>query len=97
MKCITGVIYHPPDNDIDSFMISFDAILSKLSQSKTNCLIARDYDIDLLKSEVHSDTEQFLNNLYIHLFIPSILKPTRFGSSSFYQIDNNFTDKPHDI
>ena len=63
-------------------MVSFDAIISKLSKNKTECLKAEDYDIDLLKSEVHSDTEQFVNHLYCNLFAPSIFRPARFESSS---------------
>ena len=57
------------DNDIHSSMVSFNAILSKLSKYKTDCLIAGDYNIDLLKLEVHSDTEQFVNNFYSHLYL----------------------------
>ena len=48
---IICVIYRPSGNNIDSFMIWFDAILSNLSKTKTDCLIAGDYNIDLLQSD----------------------------------------------
>ena len=82
-KHVICAIYRHPDNVIASFIVSLDAIISKLSKSKTDWLIAGNYNIDLLKSEVHSDTEQFVINVYSHLCVPSILRPTRFGSSSF--------------
>ena len=47
--------------------------LNIIVESKTDWLIAGNYNADLLKSKVHSDTERFVNNLYSNLFIPSIL------------------------
>ena len=79
-------------------MVSFDATVSQLSKSKTMCLIAGDYNIDILKSVVHSGTEQFVNNLYSSLFVSSILRATRFRSSNSTLIDHIFgINKPHDV
>ena len=35
--------------------------------------------------------------LHCHVFIPSMLRSTHFGSSSFTLNDNIFTNKPRDV
>jgi hypothetical protein len=94
-KRIIGVVYRPPGNDLDSFLTAFDSILTRVSHVNTECLIAGDYNIDLLKSEVHLNTDRFVNILHSHLFIPLITRPTRFGLTSSTLIDNIFTNKLH--
>jgi hypothetical protein len=97
-KRIVGAVYRPPGHKlpVDVFLSSFDSVLAIISQCKPNCLIAGDYNIDLLKAETHFDTESFINNLYAHLFKPVITRPTHFTTSSSTPIDNILTNKPHD-
>ena len=78
---------------MSSFRLDLVTNLSAIS--KTECLIAGDFNIDLLKYD-NADTEDFINNLYEHLFIPLIFRPTRFNINSSTLIDNIFSNKPYD-
>ena len=79
---IIGAIYRPPGNCIDMFMSYFESIMSIVSNSKHDCLIAGDWNIDLLKYDVHLSTESFVNNLHANLLIPVITRSTRFAEFS---------------
>ena len=50
----------------------------------------------ILKYDENADTEDFINNLYEHLFIPLISRPTRFNINSSTLIDDIFSNKPYD-
>jgi len=39
--------------------------------------IAGDYNLDLLKADTHAPTEEFLNCMLLHSFLPMIHYPTR--------------------
>ena len=56
---IISAVYRPPGNCIDTFMSSFESIMAVLSNYKHDCLVADDWNIDLLKSDVHSGTDCF--------------------------------------
>ena len=74
-------------------MSSFESIMSIVSNSKHDCLIAGDWNIDLLKYGTHSGTESFVYNL----LIPVLTRPTRFSEFSSTLIDNILTNKPQDL
>ena len=88
---IIVAIYRPPGNCIDMFMSSFESIMSIVSNSKHDCLIAGDWNFDLLKYVIHSGTESFVNNLHANLLIPVITRPTTFAEFSSTLIDNILT------
>ena len=80
-------------------------VLSAISETRTECLIAGDFNInllkydekcDLLKYDENADTEDFINNLYEHLFIPLISRPRRFNINSSTLIDKILSNKPYD-
>ena len=76
--------------------LDFVKVLSAISKTRTECLIAGKFNVDLLKYDENADTEDFINNLYDHLFIPLIFRPTRFNINSATLIDNIFLNKPYD-
>ena len=47
-----------------------------------------DFNIDLLKYESHNCTNDFINSLVSHSFLPYILQPTRATDHSSTIIDN---------
>ena len=49
-----------------------------------------DFNIDLLKSSTHPDTEKFLSCLEAYFFSPHIIQPTRITDHSAALIDNIF-------
>ena len=71
--------------------------MSIVSNSKHDCLIAEDWNIYLLKYDVHLSTESFVNNLHANLLIPVITRPTKFSEFSSTLIDNILTNKPQDL
>ena len=74
-------------------MSGFESVLTILNKTKSECLLAGDYNINLLKHEVYDGIRNFANCLYDNSLIPLITRPTRFGKSSSTLIDNIFTNK----
>ena len=56
-----------------------------------------DYNIDLLNSEKHDLTNEFIDVLYCNEFLPLISRPTRITSTSATLIDNIFTNNHEDL
>ena len=59
------------------------------------CYIMGDYNIVLLKHELHQPTEKFLEALYSNSLLPMILKSTRETVTTATLIDNIFINKYH--
>ena len=66
--------------------------LDQITREGKMCYILGDYNINLFKSETHSPTQDFLNNLYSNYFYPIIHKPTRVTDRSATLIDNILTN-----
>jgi hypothetical protein len=49
-----------------------------------------DFNLDLLKYETHTGTEEFMNNLGTYIFQPHILQRTRITNHTATLIDNIF-------
>ena len=50
---ILGSVYQPPNNNLDLFMSGFESVRDHFNHLGVECLIARDFNIDLLKYNVH--------------------------------------------
>ena len=88
---IVGCVYRPPNTDLSLFNQEFLSIRGKMNEKNPKLtIIAGDFNIDLLKSEVHAPTGEFLNNLTSHSFMPTIFHPTRITATSATLIDNIF-------
>ena len=86
-------LYRPPNTDLQSFNIKFNNFLDKMTPGKKKKIfIAADTNLDLLKSNSHSNTEEFLNSLLSFNFLPTITKPTRITSYTSTLLDNIFTN-----
>ena len=64
--------------------------LDKINKENKYCLLLGDFNIDLLKFDLHPGTDYFINTLGSFLFHPHILKPTRITHHSATLIDNIF-------
>ena len=53
-------------------MIGFVMVLSAISKTRTECIIAGYFNVDLLQYDENADIEDFINNLNEHLFISLI-------------------------
>ena len=88
---VVGCVYRPPNTDLALFNAELLDILNKINSKNFRlAVIAGDFNIDLLKSEVHAPTGEFLNNFTSHSYVPTIFYPTRITGTSSTLIDNIF-------
>ena len=85
-----GLAYRPPNNNITEFSNTIHSILDKVASK--HCYIMGDYNLDLLKHEIHQPIENFLDIMYANYFIPLINRPTGITRESSTLIDNTFSD-----
>ena len=85
-------IYHPLNTDLKLFRNEFENLLQTVTGKNTNCVLAGNYNINLL-NQTNSDTTHFIDMLYTYSVPPEIKTPTRYGEHGMTFIDNNFTNK----
>merc|ERR1711976_665239 len=61
---IVGEIYRVPNTSIDESLNHYDSILQKLNDFKKPVIIGTDQNFDLLKTETHRKTSDFLDLFY---------------------------------
>ena len=93
---IVGVIYRPPNQDLNSFLSGYNELINKVSKENKICYIMRDFNLNILNYQQHSLTGKFLDEMYSNMFFPVITHPTRITSHSATLIDNLFTNQLHD-
>lgn len=87
---IVGVIYRPPNSDIDLFNKYMSTLLSKMEGERKYISCLGDYNISLLNYDSHIGTQEFVDLLYSNALFPCITKPTRITAKSATLIDNIF-------
>ena len=87
---VIGVIYRPPDADINSFVAIITDILSVMNAERKTCYLLGDFNINLINVSNHIPA--FLEVMYSYAFTPLITKPTRVTSNTATLIDNIFTN-----
>ena len=60
---VIGVIYRPPDTDINSFVAIITDILSVIKAERKTCYIIGDFNINLINVSNHIPTAEFLEVL----------------------------------
>ena len=87
---IIGSSYRPPNTDPRQFVKMHKTLLSTLLKHNRSVIIGMDYNLDLLKSDHHSNTQNFIEtNLNSNLY-PTIIRPTRITKTTATLIDNIF-------
>jgi exonuclease III len=89
---LLGVIYRIPGTDPTDFNNILSDTLNKIDQEKKNCIHIGDYNINLINSDTHLPSNQFININFSHSLLPTINRPTRITSSTASLIDNIFTN-----
>ena len=56
------------------------------------CHLTGDYNINILWSDDHGDTSDFLDTVYSHAYVPLTKKPTRITEISATLIDNIYSN-----
>ena len=91
---VIGSIYRPPNTDVSIFNSDLLSILNIIHNGYRNNLviIAGDFNLNLLNSNSHAATAEFVNNMLSYNFISAINKPTRITEQSATLIDNIFVN-----
>ena len=87
---ITGVVYRPPNTDVDEFSDHMSNIVSILKTERKACYLLGDFNLKLLNADTHSPTQECIDLMYSDSLLPTITKPTRVTSHSETLIDNIF-------
>ena len=66
-------------------------LLHKIKHESKQTILLGDFNVNLLNSEVNSDSSSFLDTLGSNLIVPQILIPTRITMQSKTLIDNSFS------
>ena len=93
---IIGTIYRPntpPKADLDIFMHTIMELLTLLNKEHKDIFLLGDINIDLLKYSDHLKTNEYLENIFSHGYIPLITKPSRITTHSATLIDHIYTNK----
>ena len=86
-----GVFYRHPHGNVDTLLNHINMIVESIHRENKYCVLLGDFNLDLLKFEVHPDTDNTLNTLGTFYFQPQILQqPTRITDHSATLIDNIF-------
>ena len=88
---IVGVIYRPPNHNLDNFLSKLDEFLSIIAQENKEVYLMGDYNIDLLSTE-NNNTLKLVSVLSSYAFTPHIHNPTRISITSRTLIDNIFSN-----
>ena len=93
---IVVCIYRHPDMNLTEFNIIYEELLSKLKIENKGLFILGDFNIDLLKTSNHVESDTFFNNNLSYCLRPLITRPTRITAHSKTLIDNIFTNNIED-
>ena len=81
MVFVIGLVYRPPNSNVVQFTETLNDILTHVSHMP--CYIIGDYNIDLLKHELHQPTETFLEAMYIFKFFIAYDSQTNPRNSNY--------------
>ena len=75
-------MYRHPDTDVTSFAQSMETAFTEMNKDKYSIFIMGDFNIELLQYDTHNSTNDFLNSMISHSFLPYVLQPTRVTDHS---------------
>ena len=84
---LIGSIYKHPGANVEEFIKHLDDLIIKL-QNRYQLYILGDMNIDFLKYNHHTQTEEYLDMLHSNNISPIITKPTRITNYTATLIDH---------
>ena len=87
---ICGIVYRHPNGNLDNFIEYLNFVTDEVNKETKYCTMQGDFNLDLLKIDSHTMTDNFLNIMGSIFFQPYILQPTRITDHSATLIDNIF-------
>ena len=93
-KLLVSSMYRPPNTNAREFVDEYAELLSKMKRIP-NCdlVIGLDHNMDLIKSDIHRHTADFISLNLDLLMMPLISRPTRITKSTATLIDNIIVDQ----
>ena len=88
---LLGNLYRPPRDilpNYNTFNAEFNHVLEQLTRSKTEVIIAGDYNINLLELAKRNIANRYFTFITSYNFYPHITLPTRYSRSNATLIDN---------
>ena len=93
---IIGVIYRPPNGNVQQFTQAVSGILDKIKKENRICYLLGDYNTNLFDIEKHLPTSEFIDSLFSYEFMPFINMPTRDTGETATLIDNIYCNHTTD-
>ena len=94
---IVANIYRIPNSNMQVFSDWLNSTLTSLKlMNADEIILCSDLNINLIRYNEHSPTNDFLNMLISHSFLPVITLPSRITPTNATLIDNIFTNKSLD-
>ena len=89
---IIGSLYQAPNTNPSRLIDHISEINSKRKSESgmKELILGMDHNMDLLKSELHTQTRKFLETLHDENLLPAIMRPSRITQTSATLIDNVF-------
>ena len=82
-------MYRPPDSNSKTFFKNYKRLLNRFTPVElSRLIICMDYNLDLVKYNVHTLTNDFLELNLEKQLLPTITKPTRVTRNTATLIDN---------
>lgn len=88
---IVGQIYRSPNTNIKESISRYEKVLTDISKTNHNLILATDQNIDYMKLELDNNASNLLDVFYTMGVIPTITRPTRVTHTSATLIDNIYT------
>ena len=85
-------LYRHHSSYVTLFLDHLTSVLQKVQKENKTLLIMGDFNINLLNYNSHSETNDFINLMISHYFLPHTLHPTRVTDRSATIIDNIFSN-----
>ena len=89
---IVGTVYRPPNQNTATFLDKLNDILSSILKDNQHCYVTGDFNLDLLQYNHHVQTQEFIDSLFSHAFLPLISNLMRLTFYTATLIDNIFTN-----
>ena len=87
-KIIVSIVYPPPSTNFTTFTEYVMNIIDYLKVENKQCYILGDFNINLTNYGSHTETQNYVDAMFQHSFIPLINKPTRITTTTATVIDN---------
>ena len=93
---IIACVYRPPGGSIVEFNSKWENVVNNTNHGHKDLYICGDFNIDLLKTDGHHETQNFVSLMYGAGLFPTITKPTRITEYSSTIIDHVYSNNVKD-